>query len=237
MYIPKIIHQTWKSSLLPDRFEKMSATWKDLHPDWEYTIWTDKMNREFISENFPHFLSTYDGYQKEIQRVDAVRYFILYKLGGVFIDLDFECRKNISSLIDQGGCVFGKEPREHCELHDKELVISNAFMASAPKHPYFKAICDELASDQSFYEQLSNPNDRVLETTGPFMLTRVYNSCENKHGITLLDPEVLTPLTKDEIDLLTAKQNNNDGLQQKIDQAFAIHYYIGTWWKNEKVLF
>jgi len=236
MYITKILHQTWKRSLLPPRLQKMSETWKQLHPDWEYYMWNDEMNRNFIKDHFPFFLSKYDEYRTTIQRVDAVRYFILYKCGGVFIDLDFECFKDITPLMVDSDCVFGKEPTQHCLIHQKEMVISNAFMAASPGHPFFKAIIDELMADQSVYEEMPNPNDRVLETTGPFMLTRIYNNYKNKGDITLLDSGVLTPLTKDELDLLEAKQYNDVALQQKINQASAIHYYIGTWWKNDKVV-
>jgi mannosyltransferase OCH1-like enzyme len=40
----KIIHQIWcnKYNDIPDSFLKLSATWKELHPDWEYRFWTEK---------------------------------------------------------------------------------------------------------------------------------------------------------------------------------------------------
>ena len=37
----------------------------------------------------------YDNYDVNIKRVDAVRYFYLYHFGGLYVDLDFECIKNI----------------------------------------------------------------------------------------------------------------------------------------------
>lgn len=77
--IPKIIHQTWKNSTLPYHFEVLSNTWKLLHSGWDYYLWTDEMNRYFIKEFYPDLLVKYDSYPKNIQRVDAVRYFILLK--------------------------------------------------------------------------------------------------------------------------------------------------------------
>jgi len=37
---------------------------------------------------YPWFLETFDGYVYPIQRADAIRYFVLYYFGGIYIDLD-----------------------------------------------------------------------------------------------------------------------------------------------------
>ena len=34
--IPHIIHQSWKSTELPERFQKWAKTWRDTHPHWQY---------------------------------------------------------------------------------------------------------------------------------------------------------------------------------------------------------
>lgn len=44
---------------------------------------TDADNRAFIAREFPEYLGLYDGYDTHIKRVDAVRYFLLYRYGGV----------------------------------------------------------------------------------------------------------------------------------------------------------
>ena len=49
-----------------------------MHPSWEYKLWTDEDNRNLIKDHYPWFLKTYDEYDVNIKRVDAVRYFYLY---------------------------------------------------------------------------------------------------------------------------------------------------------------
>ena len=39
--IPKIIHQTWKNTNLPDNYKKWSNTWKTKNKDWKYMFWSD----------------------------------------------------------------------------------------------------------------------------------------------------------------------------------------------------
>jgi mannosyltransferase OCH1-like enzyme len=86
--IPKIIHQTYINESIPAHWKEAQQSCLDLHEDYEYRLWTDKLSREFIAAEYPWFLETFDGYQFPIQRADAIRYFVLAHYGGVYIDLD-----------------------------------------------------------------------------------------------------------------------------------------------------
>lgn len=231
MSIPYVIHQTWKDEHLPPAFERMSRTWRDHHRHWEYCFWTDKMNREFIAMHYPSFLPVYDSYPTAIQRVDAVRYFVLLKYGGFYIDLDFECLENIDPLASQGACIFGKEPLEHCLIHEKDIIISNAFMGAVPGCGFLQQICNALEIGRHITEHL---NDRILESTGPFMLSHMYSNYPHKKEITLLEPDMLYPLTKEEI-AAWGDEPFNTTIRSQAPHAYGIHRFAGTWWKKEVV--
>lgn len=228
MKIPRILHQTWRDHDIPEAFKKMALSWRNLHKDWKYVFWTDEMNRDFIKEHFSYFLPVYDSYQYPILRVDAVRYFVLYKYGGFFIDMDFECLCSIDPIVANSVCVFGKEPLEHSVIHDKNYIISNAFMGAAPGFHFFNALCEELEQNKCITD---HPNDKVLETTGPFMLTRLYEQYPKKEEISLLDAHVMYPLTKEELSGLQEGPPQQHILK-KLEGAYGIHYYSGTWWKK-----
>lgn len=51
-----------------------------------------------LQDHYPWFLPTYLAYPYHIQRVDAIRYFLLYHYGGVYIDLDMGCRKRLDFM-------------------------------------------------------------------------------------------------------------------------------------------
>jgi hypothetical protein len=51
-------------------------------------LWTDATARLFIQTHYPSFLATYDSYEYNIQRADAIRYFVLHRYGGIYMDLD-----------------------------------------------------------------------------------------------------------------------------------------------------
>ena len=58
--IPRIIHQTWKDERIPVPLQKLAETWKQNHPGWEYRLWTDKENRDFLNTFYPAFLARFD---------------------------------------------------------------------------------------------------------------------------------------------------------------------------------
>jgi hypothetical protein len=60
-------------------------------------------NRRLIAQHYPWFLATYDGYKHHICRADAARYFYMFHYGGVYLDLDFVCRKGFTQLVDDAG--------------------------------------------------------------------------------------------------------------------------------------
>jgi mannosyltransferase OCH1-like enzyme len=141
--IPRIIHQTWKGEALPEDYARYRRTVHDHHPDWEHRLWTDADNRRLIAECYPWFLETYDGYKHTIERVDAVRYFILLHHGGVYIDLDMECLKPLDPLLEIGGLHFGLLASPTIQ----DTIIANALMA-APKGPVFRLFDQTVAASR-----------------------------------------------------------------------------------------
>jgi len=71
--IPRIIHQTWKTYELPTVFDTWSSTWKTFNPGYDYRLWSDDDNLNFIKSRYPEFLHDYLSYNQHIKRVDAVR--------------------------------------------------------------------------------------------------------------------------------------------------------------------
>jgi mannosyltransferase OCH1-like enzyme len=223
--IPKVIHQTWKTSDLPYPFADLADTWKSIHPEWEYKLWTDDMNRDFIKEFYPWFLERFDSYPRNIQRVDAFRYFLLLKEGGIYIDLDFECLENIELLLLDATCVIGKEPAIHCKRFQKDMILCNAFMASTADNDFMRFVCHGLGTER--YKADASGKD-VLESTGPFMLTEAYLKYNNSSAIKLLEPAQIYPLSMFETRNIFADTLTTE-MQQKIDNAFALHYFWGGW--------
>ena len=74
---PPIIFQTWKTHKLPHNFQYWSQSWKQHHPTYQYLLWDDMENRQFVKDYYPNFIGIYDSYDATIKRADAIRYFFL----------------------------------------------------------------------------------------------------------------------------------------------------------------
>lgn len=226
--IPRAIHQTWRDADLPESFARLAETWRRHHPEWQWRLWTDADNRAFVTERFPAMLALYDGYPHPIQRVDMVRYLILHAHGGLFVDLDFEALGPLDPHL-LSDCVFGAEPAENSAAHGMAEIVSNAFMAARPGHPLLHTVIAGLPA--SFSAALGLDRNRsILETTGPFHLTRCVSVYQGAEPVTVLPSETLYPLGISGIEVLR-RTGWNDALRAKASHACAVHYHAGTWWR------
>jgi hypothetical protein len=227
--IPRIIHQTWKEQALPERFRTLSETWRAKHPDWAWRLWTDVDNLTLVTERFPHLLDLYQSYPYPIQRVDMVRYLILYLHGGLYVDLDFECFRCVEPLLEGKPCLLSLEAPEHGRVHGRTKIVSNAFLAAEPGHHLFEAVIEDLKRHRS----RETRRDRIiLDTTGPMMLTRVLERLGEGGGteVDLLGPEYLFPLSLNEADSLRSGPRSPE-IRRKLDGAYGMHWHDGTWWR------
>ena len=221
MTIPKIIHQSWKTENIPDNSIQLVESWKKYNPDWEYKFWTDEDNRKFIAENYNWFLPTYDAYNTGIKKANATRYFIMHFYGGVYADLDFECLKPLDPYLLDAQLALSTEPTSHLD-HETEKrkidkIVSDAFMASTPKHPFWEYLFQFLTQNKGH----KSPLDAVS----------VYQSFSQKELITLLKSELVFPVTK-----WQAWEVNLDPVAIRVQsgsEAFAVHHWHGTWWRTQ----
>ena len=93
--IPKIIHQSWKTKVLPAKFRQWSDSWSLKNPTYVRKLWTDEDNRALISEHYPWFLEKFDSFPQDIHRIDVSRIFYMHRYGGVYSDLDVVCLKSV----------------------------------------------------------------------------------------------------------------------------------------------
>ena len=48
--------------------------------------------RQLIEKHYPWLLETYDSYAIEMSRINVAKYMILYHHGGMYLDVDMECK-------------------------------------------------------------------------------------------------------------------------------------------------
>lgn len=71
--IPAVVHQTWKTAEIPERWRAARQSCIEMHPGFHFRLWTDEDARALIARDLPELLPSYDSYPFNIQRADAIR--------------------------------------------------------------------------------------------------------------------------------------------------------------------
>lgn len=230
MKIPKIIHQVWLDMPSSAPFPvKLTETWKTKNPDWKHILWDKESSQFFLEENFSNWISFYEKLTHNVQRCDLLRYLILIKYGGVYVDVDYECIKSIEETLESQTLAFGLEPEAHAKYHKSDYFLGNCFMASVPEHPFLIEFIESIKLKTPIIDIDKNDKYRyVMNTTGPIALNQFYQQNSKKESICLIQPEVICPLMSRE-----AKEYylgiNKDIYAEKLKKAVAIHLFAGTW--------
>ena len=231
--IPKIIHQIWSGidEPLPEYFRQFGETWKENHPDWKYEFWDNDRINSFINKYYPQYWDIYRSFQYDIQRWDAIRYLILDKIGGLYVDFDTECLQAHDCLLQEKTCCFSMEPEKHRLNFKKTVLFNNALMACIPEHPFMKKIIEAVFSYTPKKETFSEESRRmeILNTTGPFILVDTYEKYQEKEQVYLIPPEHVSPLDMSELAQIRRGYERAE-FDEKIIKAYSVHYFWGNWW-------
>jgi mannosyltransferase OCH1-like enzyme len=159
-----------------------------MHPDWELTTWTDPVDpSEF--ELGKLFRSS----QHPAQLADLMRIELLWRFGGVYVDIDCEVIKPFDSLL-LNSLFIGEYKGE----------LQNAVIGSVSQHEGLRAIMDSLLE----YEVL--PAGPINESTGPVLWTRILAS---RGDVTVLPKEAFFPWVWEEERRPGAITNNTFAVQ------------------------
>jgi len=214
MPIPKIIHQTAKTSDIPPVWLPFQSAVKAKFPDWEYRLWTDQDNLALVQDRYPKLLPIYTGLARNIMRVDMIRYLIMDTYGGLYLDLDYEFLRPYP--FTDFDLVL---PRESAD--SEPVALGNAVFASVPGHPYWKAvIADFLANPPSNYAEVAE--EQVLHLTGPGFLTRIYQQSFDS------DLSFFIPMQRNFNPPIPANEQERKTLLND-PQVYGIHHCTGTW--------
>lgn len=192
--IPKKIWQTWHTPamLLADEDKQRTRTWQDLNPDHRYELLTDKGAETFVAQSFaddPLIRDTFRSLVDPILRADFLRYLVLLAEGGIYADVDVECRGSIrdwipAALRGKVGVVLGIEVDRPPVENDKKLYldyrdyiwgITNWTFMSRGGHPFMRFVTETVANNlreiaQKQGKTLSTMDlsyKEVVDSTGP----------------------------------------------------------------------
>ncbi|MBK7284312.1 MAG: hypothetical protein IPI83_08030 [Sphingomonadales bacterium] len=103
MRIPRIIHQTYPGTALPEALRDNVADLVSANPGWDHRLYDDQAIERFISDYYPReVLAAYLRIRPEYgaARADLFRYLAIYRLGGVYLDMKSRFIRPIDEVTD-----------------------------------------------------------------------------------------------------------------------------------------
>lgn len=203
--IPKIVHQIWFGSSVPQWRKYLFDHNKEICKKcgYKYILWTEDKRK-------PEFFESTHGYQRDAIKIgeetgqsrwaqvaDLARLEIVYKMGGIYIDSLFEISTHfldeITRLSNTGKYIFigaNEDPcRFDCKGNAGRKYLTNSFFAGTKGCP----ILERLLTEESLEDiDLSSPY--INRTTGPYYLRSAIKNKEIKEGVVhLFETEQIFP--------------------------------------------
>ena len=162
--IPRNIFQAWHSDNLPNSVKSCIENIKSCNPNFNHYLYNDEKCREFIKDFYSEdVLKAYDAIIPAAIKIDLWRYCVLYKYGGIYLDVKFFCVNgfNFNYLLDK---------EYFCKDFDK-YGIYNAIIICKPNNEIMRKCINEVVKNvnNNFYGK------KLTEPTGPLMIKKYFS--------------------------------------------------------------
>ncbi len=171
MAIPKNIFQTFKTGNLPWITRFYISRMKKKNPDWNYEFYDDARILDFFEKEFPpEYLKAYKRLTIGAAKADFFRYAILYKKGGLYLDIDSYNKTPLNQFIKEDDVAivsYEGNPGLYCQwalISDKD-------------HPFLKRTLEKVLNNIQMHRYPHN----VHYTTGPTAYTEAVNEVLKEH--------------------------------------------------------
>jgi hypothetical protein len=186
--IPRIIHQTYGTQHLPEALQRNVADLKARNPGWDYRFYDDAAVDAFLATHFdPAIHALYQRIDPRYgaARADLFRYLVIYKLGGVYLDIKSRFLRPIDDVLrgDEAFVLsqwsngpgqkyegFGLKPEV---AHIAGGEFQQWHVIAAPGHPFLHAVLLAIFDGIERYVPWRHGTGKVgvIRLTGPIVYT------------------------------------------------------------------
>ncbi len=203
--IPPLLHQICLGGTIsPKLHESLHAT-AVMNPRWQCELYDEKRAETFIVENYDRaVLRAYDSIDPlyGAARADLLRYLIVYKRGGVYLDIKSRFSGPIDDFVrGDEGYILAQWRNGPGECHQGFGLVRDLthvprgeyqtfHIISAPDHPFLEAVIRRVLLNISRYKPWhAVGRTGVLRTTGPIAYTKAIYPLIGKHACKIVKHE------------------------------------------------
>lgn len=214
MQIPKIIHYCWFGrNPLPPLAIKCIESWKKYLPDYEIKEWNED---NFDVNIIPYTSEAYKA-KKYAFVSDYVRFWILYKYGGLYFDTDVEVIKPMDDIIQRGAFMgFEMDSKDN----KSGSVAPGLGLGTLPKTNLYAELL-KMYDGVHFNKEDGTLNQKTI--VGYTTEVLIAKGLENKKGIQFIEGVYIYPSEYFcPIDIVTKRLHITKNTR-------TIHHYAASW--------
>ena len=163
--IPKIIHQIYWNRFYENKFhrkvEYIRNKMKNINPEYKFIIYNEEQMDNFIYNNFDgKILETYKKINLSVPKSDLARLLILYKEGGIYLDMKSSIECNLNTFITkEDKAILSVERKGWSENFCQWAMIFE------PKHPILEYAIQEIIENivnMKYYNDIENMTTKAF---------------------------------------------------------------------------
>jgi mannosyltransferase OCH1-like enzyme len=177
--IPLDIYQTWHTTKLPPKMSENVNNLKNKNPEFKHHLYDDNDCREFIEKNYDKdVLHAFDSLIPGAYKADLWRYCILYKNGGIYLDIKFNCEDNFK-LIELTDKEYFVLDRPYIRTSENKINIEDEIEMINDKY-YYKNVFNEINTDMWKNKEIGLYNALLIcKPNNPILLECINSIVEN----------------------------------------------------------
>jgi Glycosyltransferase sugar-binding region containing DXD motif len=198
--IPRVIHRIWLGDEpMPAEHERFGETFARHHPGWEMRLWSDEDLAALEITEVEHRRC-----RTPSELSNLMRYEVLRRFGGVYVDTDFECRRALTPLL-RGIDAFAALELPGC--------VGTAILGSVAGHPAFAR-----AAQQA--RRTLGAGAHSADANGPYFMSLIL---EQEANVAIFGAHLFYPYWCDE------PERRNE----TFPDAYAVHHWAQSWHAEE----
>ena len=214
--IPKIIHYCWLSDdPIPESLQTYMESWKKNLPDYEFILWNfdrfDKTTSIWVQEAFKK--------KKYAFAADYIRLYAVYNYGGFYLDMDVEVLKSLNDFLHLKTAICWQDGLDGFEAACFGAEKGAPWLKTCLSYYHGKHFIN--SHNKMELKPLPNIMEDVL--TGHGYITKRASSI--KEALDIESEGVVAVLPS----YFFSPKSYKTGMISKIEKAYSIHHFAGTW--------
>lgn len=173
--VPLVVYQSWGYRKIPYYMQQTIEANMKLNSEFDFYIFSDEDCQKFIEDNYENDVAiAFNTLKPGAYKSDLWRYCVLYKRGGIYMDIKMKCVEPLITLVRRYPVLFVND----IPYNNISNGIWNGFMISTPENPIFKKCISEIVENcrMKLYKR------NALDITGPHLLGRIADNSPNRLG-------------------------------------------------------